>query len=201
MRRRERAAAVTVAALAAVAGCGDTPAGTVAVPSSPVTTPPDAVRPAPTATSTVPPTAEHRPCPPAGVLVTAGPVDGALGLRAVTLRVTNCGRRSYTVAAYPDVAVLDGRGRPVPVDVTRGTRPGDPAEDPGPRTTVLRRGQSAEAGFLWRLEVEASDVDDVTGPLTVDPGAGQEPQAAGLDVDLGTTRRVTVTAWHRPKGR
>jgi hypothetical protein len=134
------------------------------------------------------------------VLVTAGPVDGALGVRAVTLRVTNCGRASYRVAGYPDVGVLDGAGRPVRVSVTRGTPPGDPVVDPGPRTTVLRRGQSAQAALLWRLLVEAGDAESVTGPLTVDPGAGQDRQTVPLSLDLGTTRTLTVTAWHRPKG-
>jgi hypothetical protein len=144
---------------------------------------------------------DTRPCPPGGVLVTAGPVDGAMGLRAVTLRVTNCGRESYRVTGYPDVGVLDDDGRPVPVAVTEGTPPGDPVVDPGPRTTVLRRGESAEAGLLWRQLVEARDVENVTGPLTVDPGDGQERQTVPLNVDLGTTRLVTVTAWHAPKDR
>jgi hypothetical protein len=134
------------------------------------------------------------------VLVTAGPVDGALGMRAVTLRVTNCGQASYRVAGYPYVGVLDGSGRPVRVSVIRGTPPGDPVVDPGPRTTVLRRGQSAQAALLWRLLVEAGDAESVTGPLTVDPGAGQDRQTVPLSLDLGTTRTLTVTAWHRPKG-
>jgi len=201
VRRRGRAALVAFAALVAVAGCGDAPAGPVTASPSAVATPPEPVSTA-TATATAKATAKAtaRPCPPDGVLVTAGPVDGALGLRAVTLRLTNCGRSSYTVAGYPDVAVLDDAGRRVPVDVTRGARAGDPVEDPGPATTVLRRGETAEAALLWRLLVEANGADSVTGPLTVDLGTGEAPQLPGLDVDLGTSRRVTVTAWQRPEG-
>jgi hypothetical protein len=193
VRRRGRAAAV-VALAALLAGCGDAAPGTAAGTASPAATAPEPVR-------TAPATADSRPCPPGGVLVTTGPVDGALGLRAVTLRLTNCGRDAYQVTGYPDVGVLDDDGRPVPVAVTQGTRPGDPVVDPGPRTTVLRRGESAEAALLWRQLVEVRDAENVTGPLTVDLGGGQERQTLPLSVDLGTTRLVTVTAWSAPRGR
>jgi hypothetical protein len=134
------------------------------------------------------------------VRVSAGPVDGALGERAVTVVLTNCGRTPYTVRGYPDVGVLGADGAAVPVDVTVGFPPGDPVADVPPSTFVIRPGQAAVAPVEWRLLVEADGTASVTGPLTVVPVPGQERQQAGVDVDLGTTRKLTTGAW-RPSGK
>jgi hypothetical protein len=134
------------------------------------------------------------------VVWTTGPVDGAMGIRAATLRVTNCGRAPYTVSGYPDVGVLDEDGDRVPVDVTHGFPPGDPIADATPTTITLEPGEAAEAALLWRQLVEANGTDSVTGPLVVHPAPDGGPQRTGLDVDLGTTRKVTVGAWRPATG-
>ena len=139
-------------------------------------------------------------CPPEGVVVSAGPVDGAMGLRAVTLRLANCGRTPYTVRGYPDLGVLDEDGGDVPVEVSRGFPPGDPVVDAPPTTVVIGPGRAAVAPVMWRLLVEADGTESVTGPLTVAPAKGRDRQKSGLDVDLGTTRKLTVGAWRAEGG-
>ena len=51
-------------------------------------------------------------CPSSGLRFEAGRVDGAMGLRAMTLSMTNCGEQPYELNGYPSVSVLDEAGRP-----------------------------------------------------------------------------------------
>jgi hypothetical protein len=83
----------------------------------------------------------------------------------------------------------------VPLEVVRGFPPGDPVDDVPPGTFVLDPGESAQAPLLWRLLVEGGDAESVTAPLVVAPAPGRARQRAGVDLDLGTTRKVTVGAW------
>ena len=46
-------------------------------------------------------------CPQEGIRVTAGPVNPALGLRAMDLTLENCGTRAYRVQGYPEIRLLD----------------------------------------------------------------------------------------------
>ncbi|PKT68320.1 hypothetical protein CW362_35760, partial [Streptomyces populi] len=43
------------------------------------------------------------PCPPSGLRLEAGPVDAAMGLRGMTLTLTDCGERPYEVNGRPAV--------------------------------------------------------------------------------------------------
>lgn len=95
-------------------------------------------------------------CPRSGVRYGTGPVDAAMGLRAMTLTLTNCGERPYTVDGYPFVRVLDGRGAPLAgVRTVAGTDEVAMApRDPGPRPLTLAPGESARAGLYWRTAAE-----------------------------------------------
>ncbi|MGW7264633.1 DUF4232 domain-containing protein [Streptomyces sp. NPDC054842] len=97
-------------------------------------------------------------CPRSGVRFRTGPVNAAMGLRATTLTLTNCGTRPYALDGYPVVRVLDEEGAPMAgVRTVAGTDevPMAPRE-PGPRPLTLAPGESAEAGLYWRMAAEKS---------------------------------------------
>ncbi|WP_333741277.1 DUF4232 domain-containing protein [Streptomyces sp. IBSBF 2806] len=139
-------------------------------------------------------------CPPSGIRVTADDGDAAMGLRVVGLVLENCGERDYTVKGYPQVTLLDEDRQPVDgVRILRGS--GGIAtvtgfDDP-PRTVTLEPGERASAGLMWRNTTGFGTAVDVpyvrvratprAAPVTITP-----------HLDLGTTGRLGVSAWHRP---
>jgi hypothetical protein len=79
------------------------------------------------------------------------------------------------------------------VDVTRGSS--YMAIDRGATRIHLRKGQSALAAVSWSNTVEVAD-DKISGTyLAVTGGAGEHPVVWPVDTDLGTTGKVTLTAW------
>lgn len=125
-------------------------------------------------------------CPVSGLAVSAGVVDAAMGLRAVTLVGTNCGVVPRTVQGYPDVGLLaEGRER-LSITTTHVAS--------APAVVTLQPGEHAEATLMWRNTVTAGDA--VTGAyLIVVATAGGSAQEVPLMVDLGTTGTVEVCAW------
>jgi hypothetical protein len=120
-------------------------------------------------------------------------VEAALGHRAVVVKVTNCRSGRITVNGYPDVAVLNARRRTMTVTVTRGTS--YMAIDPGPTRIRLDKGESAVAAISWSNTVEVAE-DKASGTyLTVARRAGERPVVWPIDTDLGTTAKLTLTAW------
>lgn len=171
-----------VGALVLLAGCGTEAAG-----SEPAGGPtsPKASRPTPTA----PPST----CPASGALITVGPVEPALGHRAVVLKLTNCRTTPITVNGYPAVAVLNARRHTMNVAITHGTS--YMARDPGPTQIRLSKGESALAAVSWSNTVEVAE-DKASGTyLAVAPRRADRPVIWPVDTDLGTTAKITLTAW------
>ncbi|MEW2578464.1 DUF4232 domain-containing protein [Streptomyces syringium] len=144
--------------------------------------------------------APPRPC----VEITAGPVDGAMGLRSLTLELVNCGARPYTVQGSPAVRVLDGDRERIDVTVTEG--PSSLATTGGatPRAVTLRPGEKAVAGLLWRTTVPDPTATAVRARyLQVAPAKGEPWQTVKPDsvIDLGTTGKVGVSPWKPPSRR
>ena len=137
-------------------------------------------------------------CPASRGRVTAGETDGAMGLRANGLALTNCGSALYEVNGYPGLEVLDAAGQRFDVKVVHeGVAD---IEDPGPSPLTLAPGESAVAILSWRNTT--LDGDATTGELlAVTAVPGEERQVIELWLDLGTTGRLAVTAWHRPEER
>ncbi|MFD7815634.1 DUF4232 domain-containing protein [Streptomyces sp. NPDC059785] len=137
-------------------------------------------------------------CPASGVRYSTGAVDGAMGLRAMTLTLTNCGERSYRLRGYPYLEVLDDTGEPIPaVRSVQGTDQVPMApEDPGPKTVTLAPGESARAGLYWRMAAE----DGVY--LRVGPGDGSTPTNVRLPepLDIGPENVLGTTAWTSAEG-
>ena len=157
-------------------------------------------------------------CPPSGLALSLGPTDGALGLRAVSVQVTNCGGRTRTLKGYPDLQVLDERRQAMDVQVRHGSAT-DALPDPGPSPLALAPAATASAELTWRNTVTIEGMDRLeaqqraagTSPapggdprppagayvfVAVRPGA--QPEALSLHVDVGTTGVVDLGAWHLP---
>ncbi|WP_187645490.1 DUF4232 domain-containing protein [Streptomyces sp. TRM49041] len=137
------------------------------------------------------------PCPESGVRVTLGPTNAAMGLRALTVFLENCGTRPFEVSGYPDVAVLDGRHEELDVTVRRGT--GAAGGTARPSTAAVRPGERARASVLWRNTVTRVDVPPTSGAyLRVAPGPGTPAQPVAPHdgpIDLGDTGEVEVAPW------
>ncbi|GAB3140398.1 hypothetical protein GCM10027290_11150 [Micromonospora sonneratiae] len=151
--------------------------------------------PVPSATSSASPA-----CPQSGVLITNGMVDTAMGLRAMTVEMINCGGQSYAVQGYPMVRVLDEDRNPLPVKVIDGTSSIAVIKglDAPPKPVTLLPGQRAKAVLVWRNTVTDATVSPTTGKdLEITPAGGQSPQIVSPNggVDLGTTGRLGVSPW------
>jgi hypothetical protein len=190
--------------VALLTACGDAGAGPSDVTaaaigpsrtatSSPATSGPPTPSPTLWAPATAPP---DGPCPASGYKLWIGAQDGAMGLRVVSLQVTNCGRRSLTLRGYPVVTVLDERLRPLPVPLGRGAV-AQGISVPAVRTLRVAPGRSASSELSWRLLVLDDGTEPVTGRhLRVAPAARRPAQVVDLLVDLGTTRELRATPWH-----
>lgn len=147
--------------------------------------------PAPAATARPDPPTGGRPCPPSGVLVGTTETDGAMGLRAMSITLFNCGDKPYQMNGYPFLRVLDAERKPIAVTIENGSRTN---EDPGPRPLNLQPGGTAYASVRWRNTVTYGDV--ARGEyLEVAPIGDEEPQVVPKRLDLGTTGRLEVHAW------
>jgi hypothetical protein len=182
------ATALTVA----LSACGPQPGAGSQPPGTPRTSTAPTASPDPTA-GTAPAT-----CPGSGLAVSAGPVDAALGLRAVTLTVLNCGSVAATVEGYPALRLLDEQR--AALEVTVDQQPDPVGNDPGlPITPVtLPPGGTAQAVVLWRNTVEVAEDNAPGSYVAVTAAPGDDEQAVSVVVDLGSTARLVSGPWRPP---
>ena len=207
-RRASRVLLVAALTLA-VAGCGLSEeldrerdpdrAGPPAAASSAGTDAPEGLR-VPEPTGSTP-----AACPPSGVRMVPGPVEAAMGLRAMGVTLTNCGTRPYALKGYPAIQVLDEHGEPYgDVRVLRGSgRITTGVPDFGPHTVTLKPGESARTELVWRNTVTEADIPGVYAPtlrIAPQPGRPAEVLDPEGDIDLGTTGRLGTTAWAQVAG-
>lgn len=134
-------------------------------------------------------------CSAEGISLSMGAPDAAMGLRAASVRLRNCGTRPYVLNGYPSLRVLDEERQPFDVRVVEGTHE---IKDAGPEPVTLRPGESAEFGIVWRNQVTDSTNRAVNGAyLEVRPASGRPVVVvtANGPLDLGNTGRLEVTAW------
>ncbi|MER6976922.1 DUF4232 domain-containing protein [Streptomyces carpinensis] len=138
-------------------------------------------------------------CPPSGVRVTADRGDAAMGLRVVGLHLENCGTRDYTVSGYPQLELLDQDREPVEgVRILRGSGAITTLTewDKPPRPVVLKPGETAVSGLVWRNTTESGTPVDVPY-VRVRAKAGADPVTVTPHLDLGTTGKLGVRPWQR----
>ncbi|MFH9725680.1 DUF4232 domain-containing protein [Streptomyces sp. NPDC017254] len=144
-------------------------------------------------------------CPPAGVRVYADDGDAAMGLRVVGLHLENCGTRPYPLHGYPRVEIRDEERDLVGgVSIVRGgdAVAGSTGADGPPERLVLKPGERAHAGLVWRNTVEAGDGDPVNAPYArvwAKPGAA--PVTVVPEFDIGTTGKLGVGPWKKDDPR
>jgi hypothetical protein len=139
-------------------------------------------------------------CPHEGIRVTAGPVNPAMGLRAMNLTLENCGTRAYRVQGYPEIRLLDrDQQRVTGVSVIHGSAGiGTVAGlDEPPSAVTLAPGETASAGLLWRNTTRGFDGAAYVPYLTVAARSASLPLLLAPDggLDLGTTGRLGVGPW------
>lgn len=183
-----RSTAGVLAAVAVLAACDPAPA---AEPSTPATRP----------------TAAGADCPKSGVTIRPGAAEAAMGLRVLSLELTNCGDAPYPLHGYPGVRVLDEHREELHVEVGEGSSgiAVVDAFDAPPTRITLAPGETATSGLLWRNTVTNATVPATTGSyLEVRPAAGapwqplDDAEEPPLTIDLGTTGKVGVRAWTSP---
>ncbi|MFE9647711.1 DUF4232 domain-containing protein [Streptomyces sp. NPDC006365] len=132
-------------------------------------------------------------CPPSGVRFRTDLVEAAMGLRATSLMLTNCGSKPYELNGYPSIQVLDEAGDPLTgVRTVEGTDQVPMApEDPGPRPLILAPGQTAYASLYWRTHYEKGT------HLRVASEKGREATTVRASdyLDIGPENILGTTAW------
>ncbi|MFJ6573206.1 DUF4232 domain-containing protein [Streptomyces sp. NPDC091292] len=168
-------------------------------PTPPSPSPPP--MPAPTAGLELPPTPEAPSptgCPASGVRLTSEPVQGAMGLRMMTLTLTNCGSKPYTLDGYPSLTVLDESEEPMTgVQAVQGTEAVTAGDSARPARLTLRTGESAISNLAWRMNSEW------TPYLRVVPRPGDAPVTVHIPdrLDIGPENRLGMSAWHQYEDR
>ncbi|MFF0345313.1 DUF4232 domain-containing protein [Kribbella sp. NPDC004875] len=184
---------ILLSGLLLLSGCGTETAATGAARPAPRPVPSAQPTALPTPAPTPSPTPPRPTCPDSGASVTVGPVEAALGHRAVVVKLTNCRSTPIALNGYPEIAVLDARRRTMNVKVTRGSS--YMALDRGPTRILLHKGQSALAAVSWSNTVEVAE-DKISGTyLAITARTTDHPIIWPVDTDLGTTSKLTLTAW------
>ncbi|MGW2560330.1 DUF4232 domain-containing protein [Streptomyces sp. NPDC001514] len=147
-----------------------------------------------------PPSAATQDCPDTGVRVSTEMVTAAMGLRATTVMLTNCGERDQRLNGYPDVRVRDVDHKRMDVTVLKGPGPITQLDDPGPHPVTLRPGDSAYSVFVWRYSaVDAATRRGSGVYVDIAPSAGAERQTVQPEggLDIGETGLLGTTAWEK----
>ncbi|MET9467062.1 DUF4232 domain-containing protein [Streptomyces sp. NPDC006544] len=130
-----------------------------------------------------------------------GDGSAAMGLRAESVQLVNCGTEPYALDGYPGLRLLDKAGTPVEVTVAHGAAgitTGVPNVEAAPRPVVVGPGQTAYVPLLWRNLVTDSTVvatDAWVLEVTPRPGAPKQRLRLTRPVDLGNTGLLGIGPW------
>ncbi|MEU6018787.1 DUF4232 domain-containing protein [Streptomyces sp. NPDC047515] len=139
-------------------------------------------------------------CPPSGTRLTTDDGNAAMGLRVVGLHLENCGKRDYSLDGYPLLELLDKDLSPVQgvrvIHGSGGISTSTGFDEPA-RPLVLKPGESALSGLMWRNTTESGTAVNVPY-VRVRAEQGADPVTVTPHLDLGTTGKLAVRAWTRP---
>ncbi|MFD8020422.1 DUF4232 domain-containing protein [Streptomyces lavendulae] len=139
-------------------------------------------------------------CPPSGIRLTTDDGDAAMGLRVVGIHLENCGKQDYSVNGYPLLELMDKDLTPVQgiqiVQGSGGISTGTGFDEPA-RPLVLKPGESALSGLMWRNTTESGPAADIPY-VRVRAKQGADPVTVTPHLDLGTTGKLAVRPWTRP---
>ncbi|MEV8443096.1 DUF4232 domain-containing protein [Actinosynnema sp. NPDC051121] len=132
--------------------------------------------------------------------------EAAMGLRVMTLKLTNCGTEALELHGYPSVTVLDADRQPVTIAVGPGSFGVSRVEafDVEPQPVTVPPGGSAVTGLLWRNTYDDTSAPPVVGEhLELAVATGQPTQVFtpvrgdGVPdtIDLGSTGRLGLRPW------
>jgi len=127
-------------------------------------------------------------CPPSGTRLYADPdPDAAMGLRDLGIHLENCGKHPVHLTGYPHLQLLDEDHKPVPeVKLLQAGGPPHPFD--------LKPGERASAHLVWRNTTESDAALNLPyARLRANPSAA--PVMITPEFDLGTTGKLTITAW------
>ncbi|MET7362456.1 DUF4232 domain-containing protein [Streptomyces sp. NPDC005562] len=139
-------------------------------------------------------------CPNSGVTMSPGMVTATMGLRAMSVTLTNCGHRVRVVDGYPDIRVRGLDRALFDVSVLKGTEPVTTMDDPGPHRVALKPGERAYTTLVWRYSaVDASTRRGSGVYVEIGPAKGKPRQTVEPDggLDIGETGMLGTTAWQR----
>lgn len=182
-----------LAALAGLAGCGSRPDASL----SPE---PEVARPISLSTPT-----SGEPSCDTGVLFRSGFTNAAMGLRVMGVEMVNCGTQPVELNGYPQLKLLDEHWQQLDVQVLDGSGGIASVEgfDTPPRPIVVQPGEVAKSAIMWRntnTSVEPPQIGSQADIAAVPGGTFQplltSPPGKDLFIDLGSTGRVGVRAWH-----
>ena len=187
-----------VAALLSVAGC-----------TSPEILPdwePGPARPITVTTSSSTAPSSAPPSCATGLRFTEVDGNSAMGLRVQGIEVVNCGAQPVELNGYPQVKLLDEQWQQVKVQILDGSGGIALVEgfDNAPQPITLQPGERARSAFMWKNTNTSIDPPLVGRHVDIAAAPGGTwqplvPMSPGEDVhvDLGSTGRLGVRAWHR----
>lgn len=138
-----------------------------------------------------------RPCFD-GLRVEPRITDAAMGLRAFTVALVNCGTEPYRLEGYPAVAVLDEAGAALAMVVNEGLTVTVLEDEPAVAPVTVAPGEEARTAVFWRSIHTGFDAPLTGRYLTVTPAPGLTPQTVPAHLDLGDTPVADVLPWHLP---
>ncbi|MFD7121662.1 MULTISPECIES: DUF4232 domain-containing protein [unclassified Streptomyces] len=134
-------------------------------------------------------------CLASGVAVSHGMVNAAMGIRAVSVGLRNCGTKPYRVNGYPEIGALDEDREPVGLKLVQGNESTGAADDPGPRELTLAPGESARSVLRWNNRITESGAHSTGSYVVVAAAPGEERETLPLPLDIGSDGELRVTAW------
>ncbi|WP_326811923.1 DUF4232 domain-containing protein [Streptomyces scopuliridis] len=140
-------------------------------------------------------------CLASGVAFSHGEVNAAMGIRAVSIGLRNCGTKPYRVNGYPEIGVLDDDREPVGLKLIHGNESTGAADDQGPRELTLAPGESVESVLQWNNRITESGAHATGSYVVVATAPGEERDTLLLPVDIGTDGELHVTPWADGQGR